>query len=144
MDVSNIWHLQQRLAPFLNLANHSKTCILPTFCSTKATVNISKLAVAINPQFKVKLDAVTLFFQVCDFLGMCKSQMEQHVPVLNMTLLNNHMCCKDVPSRKWLSRLYSIYMELYKFVLAAVLLSCGQSRNYLIASCTTYRVTDCV
>lgn len=32
-----------------NLDNHSKTCVLPTVCSPKATFNISKFSVAFSP-----------------------------------------------------------------------------------------------
>jgi hypothetical protein len=46
----------------------------------------------IFPKFKAELDADTLFFQVCHFLGTPKLQMEQYTVLLNKTSLNNHTC----------------------------------------------------
>ena len=81
------------VAPSLNLANHSETCILPTFCSPKA---IAELSVAFHPQFQAKSIADTLLCQVFHFPGICKSQMEEDMLVLNMTSLNSHMHCMDI------------------------------------------------
>jgi hypothetical protein len=84
------------VAPFLNWANHSKTCILPILCFPKGTHNISKLPIAFNPQFAAKSVADMLPCQVFHFPGTCKLQMEEDMLVLNMTLLNNNMRCLDI------------------------------------------------
>jgi hypothetical protein len=65
------------VAPFLNWANHSKTCIVPIFCSPKATLNISKLPIAFYPQFAAKSVADMLLCQVFHSPGTRKSQMEE-------------------------------------------------------------------
>jgi hypothetical protein len=49
---------------------------------------------------KAEFDAGMLFFQLCHFLGMPKSQMEQHTLILNKTSLNNQTCCSLIPSTK--------------------------------------------
>jgi hypothetical protein len=45
---------------------------------------------SIFPQFKVKFDADTPFFQVCHFVGTPKLQAEQNTLVHNKTSLSNH------------------------------------------------------
>jgi hypothetical protein len=49
------------------LKNNSKTCVIPTVCSPKATLNIFNVYIDLS-QFTVKLDVATPFFQACHFL----------------------------------------------------------------------------
>jgi hypothetical protein len=70
----------------LGWENHSKTCILPTVCSPKATFNISEVLVAFFPQFKAEYVADTPFFQVRHFLCTPKLPKEQHTLVLKQDI----------------------------------------------------------
>jgi len=51
---------------------------------------------------KTKFNADMLFSQEYHFQDTPKSQMGQHILVLNKVLLNNHMCYSLILYRKWL------------------------------------------
>jgi hypothetical protein len=63
---------------------------------------------SIFPKFIVKLYADMLFFQVSQFVGIPKWQMEQHTLVRSSTLLNNDRCCNLIPRRWWHNRFSSL------------------------------------
>ena len=84
----------------LNLENHSVTCVLSTVYSPEQLQHLKSFHIIFS-KFKAKFDVWTLFFQVCHFVGLSKSQREQHTIVLNKTLLNSHTCYHPIPSRKW-------------------------------------------
>jgi hypothetical protein len=96
------------VTPLFNLENHSKTCVLPIFCSPDTTISIFSCFCSSLPQFKAKFVAGKLFFQVYKLLGKPKSQMEQHTLVLNKTLLNNHTCYSHISCREGFSKLSSV------------------------------------
>jgi len=54
---------------------------------------------------KTKFNADILFFQEYHFQDTPKSQMGQHIPVLNKILLNNHTWYSLILCRKWPCRL---------------------------------------
>jgi hypothetical protein len=68
-----------------------------------------EVSVTLLLQFKKNSDTGTLFFRVCQFLGMPKLQME-HTLLHYKILLNNYNCYSLIWSRKWLSSIYSIYI----------------------------------
>jgi hypothetical protein len=78
-----------------------KTCGLAIICFPKGTSNNGKNPVAFSV-LKEKSEADILLFQFCHFLGMAKSQMEEHSLERNETLLDNQSWSSLIPSRKQL------------------------------------------
>lgn len=65
-----------------------------------------------------------LLFQVCHFLGVEKSQMEQDTLILNKTILNTHMYYKLKPSREWLLRIPCLlHLVVEKFASSSSVIS---------------------
>jgi hypothetical protein len=81
----------------LNTENHSRTCVLPTTCFPKATVNMSE--VSVFSQFKAKFYADMLFFQVYQNKVNQNCKLNNTL-ILNKTLLNNPINCSFILSRK--------------------------------------------
>jgi hypothetical protein len=67
-----------------------RTGVLPLVCLPKPTFNISSFH-SILPHFKANFDADTLFFQVCHFLALPQSQMENMH--LHLTRHNSTITC---------------------------------------------------
>ena len=70
---------------------------LKNLCSSHCLLSKSyyqhfKSFCTIYPHFREKFDIHTLYFQVCHFLGIPKSQLEQNMLIFNKTLLRNHIC----------------------------------------------------
>lgn len=113
------------VTPFFNLENRSETFVLLICCSTRHTLNISKVQ---SP----KQCLMQILFQVCHILCTQKSQTEQHILVPNKILHNSHMCNNLIPSRKGLCKLcLHLAVELHASSSSAI----SQSRNYLITPC---------
>lgn len=115
--------------PLLDLENHSKLVVF----WLSAIHMLFQHSISFHNiffQFKAKYEADILFFQVYHYLGTSNSQIKQYILVYNNMLLNNPMFYSFIPSRKWLSRLYCIYIEWKKLVLAALLSSHGQPGNF--------------
>jgi hypothetical protein len=93
----SVQHLQQSLHCFC--WKTIKIFVLPIVSSPKL-LSKSLMVAQHFPQFKMKSDADTLFFQACHFTSTLKLQMEQHALVLNKTLLNNHTRYGLIQSRK--------------------------------------------
>jgi hypothetical protein len=92
----------------------------------------------ICPQVSSKISSTCCPLQVCCFLGMPKSRMEQNTLELKKTS-PTIMCYSIIP------RLYCIYSFQEKFMLAAVMPSDSQSINHFSAplshhpqSCSAY------
>ena len=102
--MSQVFSNFNRVTQILNLTNRSKTCVLHTVRSPKATANISSFCI-FYLQFRAKFDVHTLYFQVCHLLGIPKWQLEQHMLIFKKTLLRNHISYILTASWKWLSRL---------------------------------------
>lgn len=82
-----------------------KNLYFSTVCSPKVKFQHFESFCTFFPYLKTKFNAHMLFFQEYHFLDTPKSQMGQHILVLNKILLNNHTCYSPILCRKWLCRL---------------------------------------
>jgi len=89
------------VTPLLKMGNHPKTCVLPVVCSPESTFNILEVH-HFFPHFKTCCSLKSAIF-----LGMPKSQVEQHTHVLNKILLTlTHATAlfqawTDLPDSTW-------------------------------------------
>ena len=99
------WASSTVVTPLFNLENHLKTCVLPIFCSPKATFNILEVYMTFfTSKFTAKPDADVLFFQVRRLLGTQKSQ-HNNTLALKKSLFSSHTQYSPIPGRKWLNTL---------------------------------------
>lgn len=83
----------------------------------------------IYPNFRAKSDVHTLYFQVCHFLGIPKSQLKQHMLIFNKTMLRNHIGHILTASWKWLSRLLHLCLVVEVCASSSSVIF-GKSGNY--------------
>ena len=92
------------------LGKQLKTCGLPIIYPSKATFKHLKSCCSSTyfPALKQNLIQRRCSFKSVIFY--IRQNRKQNTYALKKTLLNNHTCNILIPSRKWLSRLYSIYI----------------------------------
>lgn len=73
------------VTPLYSSEIHSRTCVLPSISSPKATFIISKFPWHFPPHFKAKRDAGPLFLQVCCFL--------RYITITNITTHYSAITC---------------------------------------------------
>jgi hypothetical protein len=98
-----------RRQAFLSLANRSKHCVLPLFFSLKRAFNISKVSVALLPQYKACL-MQTPYSVESAISWVCR----------NHKWNNSHLYSTRHGSRTTYGSLYSICTQQQKFMLTAV------------------------
>ena len=100
------FHIFACLHPTFELGKSPKNFCSSPVCCSNATFNILNVPVTFFPHLKQNFIHI-LLIQVCIFLFMTKLQTNQ-LKQLNKTLLNSHMCCSLIQSRKWLGGLFSL------------------------------------
>jgi hypothetical protein len=123
VDILNVWHLHLRLHQSWTWQTIPKLAFSP-----HSALNSYKLSAVFHSQFTAKAVADTLLCLVFNFPGTCKSQLEEEMLVLNVTLLSSSRALCGYSSSKSLGRLqtllYGICIWPQQFVVAAVLQYC--------------------
>jgi hypothetical protein len=93
------WHLASstEVTPLSNLTEK----LVFFHCLLSKSLNILKVFVKIFPTWQQNLIQSMSFFQVYHFQGTPKSQMGQHILVMNKLLLNNVTCYSLTVCWKW-------------------------------------------